>query len=561
MRVPAYEVKVNGNTIKALSISIDQGRKNYVFRARIEMTKEYAFSLGDAVSIEFFEVPLIRGQVLKITERPHTRIYEVSVRTPRIPPTYIANKPYRKSDLKRKVIANGNATTLFSLLLAQHGYTLYVDSPPPIVCYGREIEGDIVQAMADYFRDFAPIVSVDAVNKVVYLLFEGLPRTYTIPDRAIFDYEITQEERDASTITIANRRESLSEKENNEECQSGYAEIETENTTTDTKTKNVYRINLCTGEIRLVRTETETYGEIPSWTYSDVNWNASEPYYLARDILTKGRIWEGKRGITSKTITEYFPDGMQKTTRYGWVPIPFNLVVSKVLSTTTPFWDIIIINTTIYKWDIVSESASYAETETKDLNEKFRLKRTKNITIEYDYQYSLVEGGFLSRRDALNYRNLLHGDVQKKIEKKVSVYETISVENKQTGETQVLETKQWIENDGLAGTMSMDAEKKILIPYVSERIEVSSEPVSVPGRKEEKTIVHEDLDRQSIRWASERIRSLYQKHSVKGRITLPLLAVKVGEKVQALGRTWLIEGFSHSISGNTATTTLYVREA
>ncbi len=179
--------------------------------------------------------------------------------------------------------------------------------------------------------------------------------------------------------------------------------------------------------------------------------------------------------------------------------------------------------------------------------------------MEYDYIYLLAEGGILLREDALNYRNLLPGDEPKKVEKKVSVYESLSLVNKETGETASLDVNTGAFSLGLSGQVNITPRSTKYIPPVSESVKIKEE-VSSPGAEEKKRIVHEDIDKRSIKWASQRIRKLYQKHSVKARITVPLIAVKVGQKVNALGRLWVIEGFSHTISPTLATTTLYLRE-
>lgn len=107
MRVPVYEVKVNGNAVRALRISISQSPKNYIFQANLKTTQELLISSD--VEISFFSVPLIRGKVLKEKQTPRTKKYWVSLKIPKIPKTYIANKPLRETSLSRRFVYGENA--------------------------------------------------------------------------------------------------------------------------------------------------------------------------------------------------------------------------------------------------------------------------------------------------------------------------------------------------------------------------------------------------------------------------------------------------------------------
>lgn len=131
--------------------------------------------------------------------------------------------------------------------------------------------------MADYFRDFAPIISVDPLSNTVYLLFHGLSRTWNIPDKVIFDYEISREERDINAVVITNgveppayeeSEEGIKKDTGGENCSGTYT-ISTVSKSENSETTNTYLVDLSKGIIRLTHSRTVQYGTIP----------VSQPYY------------------------------------------------------------------------------------------------------------------------------------------------------------------------------------------------------------------------------------------------------------------------------------------
>ena len=88
-----------------------------------------------------------------------------------------------------------------------------------------------------------------------------------------------------------------------------------------------------------------------------------------------------------------------------------------------------------------------------------------------------------------------------------------------------------------------------------------SEAYSLILRRGYINIVHKDLDKNSIGWATDRIVKICRKSNQKIKLEVPLLPVKPGHKVVALGKTWFVEGVVHRITPHRATTIIYGRLA
>ena len=561
-----------------------------MFEARIVTRRE--LNLGDLVDISFFNVPLVRGKITKKIVRHEKTEYVVSLRLPKIAKTYIANNiPQRREPkINRQFIAGKNAVQLFEAMLSKLGYSLYVDDVPPLKCYGREVEGNVVQIVANYFRDFAPIIYVDSITKTVYLLFNAFPRTWNIPDKAIFSYSIVEEDRNIRHFLVTNGKnpaEQEQEKQEQEEqgqegqeqnqeqeCETGQdiLIVKTRSTTENTETINTYEVNLKKGQVKLIRTETLQYGPLPR-------------RYLPGKMLTyMDFVWQSpERGIVSKTIHEYGENGTTKTETWGWVQT--GLAPLPTVITDLPVIGDIVAFVPVYEFKKISETVSYDENQEEELACNYVLERKKRITKRTEYVYMPQEGGYLSRRDALKYVNLLPGDGLAKTETKVSISETISLKKKQgEHEFSISEAHTEIESeaDGPFGetkvntkTTKNDFPLEPIYTIVSvDEEEVSattSTTASSPTDTEEPfrslslkpydaKIEHEDIDEEALVWAIQRGREMFKKHAVKATVEVPLLPVKVGERCTCLGKTWVIEGISHRVDPSKATTTLYLRE-
>ena len=573
MRVPVYEVKINGNSIKAFRISITQRPKNYVFQAIIQTPE--TLPLSSDVEISFFNLPLIRGKVLKERQTSKIKEYQISLKTPKIPKTYIANKPLREGFTRKRFVYGKNAIELFKALFAQYGYSLYFDEAPPLICYGREVEGDLVQILADYFKDFAPLISIDPVSNTVYILFKGLDRVWNIPDKVIFDFEITREERDINAVVITNGVKKEKEKEKEEEKEKSRKNehcgkkifFETKSSSGDTETINTYEINLEEGNIRLIKSETIQYGNVPFTTVQllvEAEFFGAGEYELWRRIVDA--FWEGRlsvRGVVSKTITEYNNDGTYSSIRYGWVP--------RVRKWVFPYGVGLGFLVDFYEFVPVSETVQKKNVQKRDLG-CYILEKTTIITETKEYVYRLRRGGDLTLRDILKFRNLLPGDKEDYATTKVDTSESIRLIRKDTKESSIFQTE--ISNDiigGYAATNVRTSHRKEWNPLpVEEIIPIESTPpergdkfldIPDPSTSYVVKVEHEDIDLHSLAWARERVKEMYKKHSLKATLKIPLIPVKIGEKVFALQKLWIIEGFSHEITPNTAITVLYVREA
>ncbi|RUM29100.1 MAG: hypothetical protein DSY42_07180 [Aquifex sp.] len=592
MRVPVYEVKVNGKAEDVKEVAISHPPKSYVFEARFTAGRK--LNLGDLVEISFFNVPLVRGKITKKIVRHEKTEYVVSLRLPKIARTYIANNipQRREAKVNRQFIAGKNAVELFSSILAELGYSLYVDEIPPLKCYGREVEGNVVQIVANYFRDFAPIIYVDSITKTVYLLFNALPRTWNIPDKAIFSYSVVEEDRNIRHFLVTNgknpaeqkqekqeqeEQEQGQEKKQEEECNAEAFAVTTSSRTRNSETINTYIVDPKKGKVKLVESTTIQYGPlprryIPGKTLTYMDFINQAPAY----------------GVVSITTSTY-GDNVSSTATYGWAQTGFTIVPTVGVGAGSFVVGDVAAFVPVYNFTLLSSSTSYEQKGEKEIGCGYVLETRSRVTYTTEYIYMPQEGGYLSRRDALKYVNLLPGDGITKTETHVSVSESISLKKKQkvNGKEYVFSVSQVhtevdSEIDGPYGrtkvnTVTVKNEFSLPPIYVIAPVdggEVSAttstttpnstdteEPFrSLSLKPYDAKIEHEDIDEETLEWAIQRGREMFKKHAIKATVEVPLLPVKVGERCTCLGRTWVVEGVSHRVNTSEATTTLYLRE-
>lgn len=587
MRVPVYEVKVNGSNIPVRKINIDLPPKNLKARATIEAPKDVNLDIGDLVEITFFDVLLYRGEVTKIKETQEGKTFTVSYKSPVVPRIALTNSDLPDEDRRNafKVIAkDGYAIDLFEELFQAYIHTLVnIGDPPPIKTRKHVVEGDLLQALADYYKEFAPIIYQDPTEKLVYVIWDAYNKTWNIPDKVILNYAITTEQGcdENSPIIVSNRPVRAvdiygeKQKDNNpstemgsdsagedspSKCSIPSMEIQTVSKGENSETVNVYKLDTKKRTLKLIKSITIRYGPIPRPAVPQIHVEGEG--CGASTVETSPPIQEG---IVEKRIKTYNEAGGYTEQIYKWVITDFHWVVTRISCGENGEFSQDLQPVPVYSFELAGETRSWSAETTEVINPEapehcqYEIVRRTLHTETKEYVYFPTEGGMLTVEDAIKFSNLKPEDEKVKTVVKVSTSETVTLRKKDTKTTIAsISTK-----DGVpVSEFSLTENELIMKVLTPEGGELLPETVwsGVPQKKF-RNIVHKDLDRNSVKWAAERVRTLCQKHKMKLELEVPLLPLLPGHILVALGRTWVIEGYAHRITPYRATTIVYGRLA
>lgn len=566
MRVPIYEVKVNGSAVDVKDLEVSIPPKSTSLRCTLE-TPSPLLNLGDEVEVSFFSEPLFRGIVTLIERTERGYRYTAEVNAPRVLKTYISNRPVEGCvEAFGKVVSAGNALTLFKTLLSRKGWSLVnIGEAPPLETKGYTVEGDLIEAIAKYYRDFAPIVFADPVEKIVYLIWGPLPQTWNIPEKPVITFRALEKPPcsvfgSSKTVVISNKPVTADMLYGNRESKCGDSCVEGKTFRVvsegeNIKTINTYRIDPESKTIRLVKSEVYKYGLPPR--------PAIPVTFLSKCRSLSIVPIKEEEVLIEKRIKTYGDDRSYREEIYKWIVSDYTLVP---IGDRCPddtlreryYREVSFAFVPIYSFELAGETVTRTEESVEPLSPdpqcEYELVRRATITERREYTYFPQEGGMLTIEDVIKFSNLKPGDKKKKTITKRSTSEQLILRKRRTGEViSKIETR-----DGeVVG--SDDYGEETVIGTVTG----GGDPVASgkAGREEFVNIVHPDLTNKSLKWAVNRISQMCRTHSKKIEITLPILPVKVGQQFTFLGETWVIEGFRHTVRDGKANTTIYGRLA